>query len=184
MLIKSFEGIGIPPRYGFKRLLFSPAANALVVQVQSADTNWRPERLFFRRTASDKYQPVGEPGALYSQEDPVVHASKPLLAYNCLEHKFSIDAQGKERHSGGWDSVRLFDLELGIETVPVSPKTIQLPPGIVRGWIASLVSFSESGLYVQAGLATDESNMEYVLAEIDFGMRRMVRVATLPAVFM
>ena len=118
------------------------------------------------------------------KKTPVVHASKPLLAYNCLEHKFSIDTQGKERHSGCWDSVRLFDLELGIETVPVSPKTIQLPPGIARGWIAGLVSFSESGLYVQAGLATDESNMEYVLAEIDLGMRRMVPVAKLPAVFM
>ncbi len=86
MLNRSFEEMGIPPGYGFKQLLFSPVANTVVVQTQSAGHNWRPERLYFRKAESDKYRNIGEPGDLTSQEFPFAHPSKPLLAYNSLQH--------------------------------------------------------------------------------------------------
>jgi hypothetical protein len=68
MFSRSFEEMGIPPGYGFKQLLFSRVANVLVAQMQSAGNKWRPERLFFRHSALDKYQQVGAPADFHSQE--------------------------------------------------------------------------------------------------------------------
>jgi hypothetical protein len=175
--------MGLPHGYGFKQLLFSPAANALVVQAQSAGRNWRPERLYFRRVESDKYQCVGRPDDLVSQDFPFVHPSKPLLAYNCMRHRFSMDAQGEERHGADWDSLKVFNLELAVEVDSINRDTLQLPPGIVRGWISTLVAFSDSGLFVQAGLSKDSSRMDYVVAELDLSRRILKPVADLPATF-
>jgi hypothetical protein len=100
---RSFQEMGLPPGYGFKQLLLSPVANALIVHAQSAGRNWRPERLYFRKLESEQYQPVGQPGDLTSQDHPFVHPAKPLLAYNSMKHRFSVDADGKERHSADWD---------------------------------------------------------------------------------
>jgi len=133
MFNRSFQEMGIPSGYGFKQLLFSPAANALVAQTQSAGHNWRPERLYFRYAASDKYRNIGEPGDLTSQEFPFLHSSKPLLAYNSMQHRFTVDAQGEERHSGDWDSLKLFNLESGVEIDSINQDTLRLPPGVVRG---------------------------------------------------
>src|SRR3979411_3301662 len=115
MFNRSFEEMGIPSGYGFKQLLFSPVANALVVQTQSTGHNWRPERLSFRPGATDKYRTIGEPGDLISQEFPFIHSSKPLLAYNSMQPRLPLGAQGEEQHSGDWDSLKLFNLESGAE---------------------------------------------------------------------
>ncbi len=184
MFNRSFEEMGIPSGYGFKQLLFSPVANALVVQTQSAGHNWRPERLYFRPVTSDKYQNIGEPGDLISQEFPFVHASKPLLAYNSMHHRFTLDAQGEERHSGDWDSMKLFNLESGVEIDSINQDTLNLPPGVVRGWISRLVAFCDAGLFVQAGLSKDGSRMDYVIAEVDLAQRALKPVVVLPAAFM
>jgi len=175
--------MGIPSGYGFKQLLFSPVANTVVVQAQSAGNNWRPERLYFRHAASDKYRSIGEPGDLASQEFPFVHSSKPLLAYNSMQHRFILDAQGEKRHCGDWDSVKLFNLQLGAEVDSIGPDTLHLPPGIVRGWISKLVGFGDSGLFVQAGLSKDASRMDYVVAEVDLETRTLKPVVVLPATF-
>jgi hypothetical protein len=180
---RSFQEMGLPPGYGLKQLLFSPAANALGVQAQSAGLNWRPERLYFRYVESDKYQCVGQPADLTSQDFPFVHPSKPLLAYNSMQHRFTVDAQGEERHSGDWDSLRLFDLKLGAEVDSINQDTLHLPTGVVRGWISSLVSFGDSGLFVQAGLSKDGSRMDYVVAEVDLAQRILKPVVALPATF-
>ena len=95
MFPTTFQDMGIPIGYAFKQLLFSPIANILVLQTCAAEDNWRPERLYFRQTVWDKYRLVGSPGDLVSQESPFVHPSKPLLAYNSLQHEFSLDAEGQ-----------------------------------------------------------------------------------------
>jgi len=78
---RSIQEMGIPSGYAFKQLLFSPVAGALVVQTQTAEKNWRPERLYFRHIDADKYRPIGQPGDLVSQDYPFLHPSKPLVAY-------------------------------------------------------------------------------------------------------
>ena len=176
--------MGIPPGYGFRQLLFSPVTSVLVVRAQSSGINWRPERLYFRHIELDKYNAVGQPTDLISQDFPFVHPSKPLLAYNCLEHRFSVDATGEERHSGDWDSLNLYDLEQGVEVDSINQKTLILPPGIVRGWIAEIVAFSDSGLFVKAGLSKESSNrMDYVVAELDMSRRVLKPIVALPATF-
>src|SRR6266850_6329957 len=123
MFNKSFEEMGIPPGYGFRQLLFSPVVNTVIVQMQSASRNWRPERLCFRQAGSDKYRSIGAPGDLISQEFPFVHPSKPLLAYNSNQHRFRVDDQGEERHSGNWDSLNIFNLESGVEVASINQGT-------------------------------------------------------------
>ena len=181
---KSFQEMGIPPGYGFKLSLFSPIANTIIVQTRSAANNWRPERLYFRHIEADNYRPISQPDALVSQEYPFVHPSKPLVAYNCLKHRFSVDSQGEERHGADWDSLNLFNLETESEVVQINQHTLNLPPGIVNGWISELVSFTDRGLFVTAGLSKDGTSMDYVIAELDIVKHILKPIAALPAAFM
>ena len=183
MLNRSFQEMGIPPGYGFKQLLFSPAASALVVQAQSVGKHWRPERLYFRHIESDEYKSVGQPADLISQDYPFVHPSKPLLVYNSKKHRFSVDAQGEERHGADWDSLNLYNLESGMEVESINRETLKLPPGIVRGWISTIVAFSDSRLFVQAGLSKEGSRMDYVVAELDMEQHVLKPIVALPATF-
>lgn len=183
MLHKSFEEMGIPSGYGFKQLFFSPVANALVLQTCSASEGWRPERLYFRHTDSEEYRLVGIPDDLASQESPFVHPSKPLLAYVSVQHAFSLDADGRERHSGRWDSLHVVGLENVAEVHSVNEQTLRLPNGINRGWICEIVAFGDSGLFVKAALSKHESSFEYFIAELD-ALQGLRPIAALSAVFM
>jgi hypothetical protein len=180
----SFQGMGIPPGYGFKKLLFSPVANVLVVHAQSAANNWRPERLYFRHASQETYRLICEPGDLHSQECPVVHPSKPLLAYNLMEHRFAIDAKGEELHSAEWGSIRVFNLETGTEVASVCQRTLQWPAGTARGWISEIVQFCELGLFVCAGLSTNPARMDYFVASLDLGGCTLKPIVPLRGVFM
>jgi hypothetical protein len=66
----------------------------------------------------------------------------------------------------------------------INPETLTLPPGIVRGWISTLVGFTDSGLLVQAGLSKESSRMDYVVAEVDLSEPVLKPMAALPATFM
>lgn len=156
------------------------------MQAQSAERNWRPERLYFRHIESDQYKPIGEPSDLVSQDDPFVHPSKPLVAYNSLKHRFSLDAQGKERHSADWECLTVYNLESGMELDSIDPDTLRLPTGIARGWISGLVAFTDMGLFVQAGLSKSKEggSMDYAVAELDLSGHVLKPIAPLPATFM
>jgi hypothetical protein len=171
MFHKSFVDLGISPGYGFKQLLFCPSANALVVQAQSATSSWRPDRLYFRQVTAERYDPVGT-DYLFSQEDPVLAPSRPVLAYRANVHSFALDAAGVERHSAKWDSIRVFDLHARAETCVVSARTIQFPDGVTNGWISGLLAFAENEngdvLHVVAGLSRNgDQSMDYYLSELN-----------------
>jgi len=176
MLHKTFSEMGIPPGYGFKKFQHSPIAHALVVQTQSSGHNWRPERLYFRKVEAPTYQSVGAVDDLVSQEFPFVHPSEPLLAYNCMVHKFPIDEHGQERHSGDWDSLRIFNLENGSDVDSIGPGSLKLPDGTSRGWIAGIVTFDSFGLYVTVGLSQkDAMTMDYFVAKLELKQRTLDR---------
>jgi hypothetical protein len=181
-LPKSFEEMGISPGYGFKQLLFSVVANALVVQTCSANETWRPERLYFRHTDWDKYQLVGIPDDFVSQESPFIHSSKPSLAYVSVRHKFSLDEEGRKSHTGSWESLHVVSLESGAEVHSVREETLRLPDGTKRGWICEIVAFGDSGLFVKAALSEDEKSFEYFVAQLD-SMQTLKPIVTLPATF-
>jgi hypothetical protein len=183
MLSTSFEEMGIPVGYGFQQLLFSPVANALVLQASSATDNWRPERLFFRQLADRRYRTIGNPDDLISQESPFLHSSKPLLAYVSMKHGFLLDDEGKERHHSNWRGIHIINLENGSETQSVNDASIKLPVGIKQGWICEIASFGDSGLFVKAALSKNEALVEYFIAELD-AARNVKPIASLPAVFM
>ena len=61
--------------------------------------------------------------------------------------------------------------------------TLRLPTGIVRGWISTLVAFTDMGLFVQAGLSKDASRMDYVVAELDLSEHVLKPIVSLPATF-
>ena len=183
MFPTTFQDMGIPIGYAFKRLLFSPIANVLVLQACPAEDNWRPERLYFRQTVWDKYRLVDNPSDLVSQESPFVHPSKPFLAYNSLQHEFSLDADGQEQHHGEWHSLQIFNLESGSVSRSVTPDTLRLPAGYTRGWICEIVAFGDSGLFVKVGLAKNESSFGYFIAELD-PEQNLRPLFELPAVFM
>ena len=165
MFSKSFEEMGIPQGYGFKQLLFSPVANALVLQTCSAMDNWRPERLFYWHLAWDRYRIIADPDHLISQESPFLHSSKPLLVYVSAQHQFSLDEEGREFHSGNWHGLHIVNLESGSETQLVSEESTTLPSGTERGWICEIVSFGDSGLFAKAAFSKNATAVEYFVAE-------------------
>jgi hypothetical protein len=66
----------------------------------------------------------------------------------------------------------------------INRETLTLPPGIERGWISGIVAFSDSGLFVKAGLSKEgSSRMDYVVAELDLSRHALTPIATLPATF-
>ena len=85
-----------------------------------------------------------------------------------------MDAQGEEQHSADWDSLRLFDLELGVEIDSINEDNLHLPTGVVRGWISDIVAFGDSGLFVKAGLSKDSSRIV---------QRSLKPIVALPAAF-
>jgi len=183
MFPTSFEEMGIPAEYAFKQLLFSPIANALVLQTCSARENWRPERLYFRHSDWDKYKAVGNHADLISQDSPFVHTSKPLLAYNSMQHKFSLDAEGKEFHSGNWHSLEVVSLESGATVRLTTEDTLQLPSGFTLGWICDILAFGDAGLFVKAALSKSGTSYGYFVAELD-AAQVLKPIVELPAVFM
>ena len=184
MFSKAFTDADIPPGYGFKQLLFSPIAKALVVQVESVGPSWRPERLYYRHNDSEKYQLLGDPHYLSSQESPVIHQSGTLLAYNSLRHKFSVNSEGEELHSGNWDALKIFDLERGVEVHSIDRETLKLPAGVTRGWMTGVVAYGDSGIFVTVSLSNDGLKMDHFVAELDLVERTLAQIVLLPAVFM
>ena len=178
-----FEDMGIPPGYGVKQLLFSPAANVLVLQIHSAGEAWRPERLYFRGIGSDKYSPIGAPSLLVSQERPCIHSSKPLVAFNQMQHKFSLNAAGEELHSGDWHSLEVVSLETGLPVRTVRPDTLRLPSEFRHGWIYDVVAFGDHGLFVNAGLSYNMKAFVYFIAQLDES-GELKPLVELPAVFL
>ena len=179
----SFEHVGIPIGYGFKQLLFSPVANTLVLQTCSASDSWRPERLYFRHTDWEQYRPIEVANDLVSQESPFIHPSKPLLAFVSVQHQFGVDGEGRELHSGNWDSLQIVNITTGTELQSVNEANLQLPVGTKRGWICEIVAFGDSGLFVKAALSKSERSFEYFIAELDTSMA-LKTLAALPGIFM
>ncbi len=184
---KSFEDVGIPPEYAFKRLLFCAPADTLVVQTRTRTRQWRPERLLYRHTRSQRYVPVGRPGEMVSQDDPVVSPSSTLLAYNTNVHKFEPDAEGIERHSADWECLRIFDLSAGVERQVIDKSMLSIPAGTTRGWISKLLSFAEpsDALHVVVALCDDpQGSVDYHVAALNVRTADLRLLALLPAVFM
>jgi len=105
-------------------------------------------------------------------------------AYNSLKHRFSVDATGEERHSADWHSLNLFDLNSGVVVDSINQETLTLPAGIVRGWVSTIVAFSEARLFVQAGLSKESSRMDYFIAEVGLSTHVLTPILALPATFM
>jgi hypothetical protein len=80
-------------------------------------------------------------------------------------------------------SLRIYDLKLGVEVDSVNRDSLNVPTGIVRSWISSIVAFSESALFVQAGISRDGSRTDYVIAELDLSGRSLKPIAELPGTF-
>ena len=64
-----------------------------------------------------------------------------------------------------------------------SQESIVILFAVVRGWIARLVAFCDSGLFVQSGLSNDGRRIDYVGAEVDLAKRLLKPILALPVVF-
>ena len=186
MFGKSFEEMGIPPGYGFKQLLFCPAADTLIVQTQSFP-NWRPERLYARSIGEERYEPIGVPADMISQEYPIVAHSHPLLAYNTLLNSFSLDSEGKELHAGQWQAIRIVDLKSRSESHVLDKETLHLPDRATEVWVERLLAFAEHAdvLHVVAAMKRSSSfTVERYVSELHLSSGLVRPLVNLPASFL
>ncbi len=186
MLHKTFEEMGIPAGYGFKQLLYCSIADTLIVQTQPVQ-GWRPERLYARKQQEERYAPIGLPGDLISQDDPVVCAGHPLLAYNTMSHSFRADAEGKELHGANWEAIRVVDLSTRQETHVVDRETLHLADPETEVWISQVLSFAQNAesLHVVAAFSRDKGlTTNYYVAELHLPTGLVRPIAQLPAAFL
>jgi hypothetical protein len=185
MLHKSFEEMGIPAGYAFRNLLYCASADVLIVQTQPLQ-GWRPDRLYTRPSGAERYEPIGTPDELISQDDPVVSCSRPLLVYNTMRHSFRPDEQGNERHSANWEAVRVFDLRSGREKHVVDRETLHLPDRNLDVWISRLLGFADSHecLHVVASFSRDKSAINYYVSELHLPTGLVRPLINLPATFL
>jgi hypothetical protein len=186
MLHKSFEEMGIPSGYGFRKLLYCASAGVLIVQTQPLQ-GWRPDRLLARSSSAERYEPIGTPDEVVSQDDPVVSCSHPLLAYNSMRHSFRLDEEGKELHAATWEAVRVLDLTGGRETHVVDRETLHLPDRTLDVWIVSLLGFADSHecLHIVAGFSREyPSNISHYVSELHLPSGLVRPLVNLPAAFL
>jgi len=183
---KNLQELGISPGYGFRKLLFCAQASILVVQAQPTG-GWRPDRLFARPVSGERYQPLGAPAEMVSQEDPVLSPSHPLLAYNTELHSFRLDEEGNEQHFGNWKAIRVLDLSTGSETHVVDRETLHLPDSETEVWVSRLLSFAERAETVHIVAAVrrrDAYTVDYYVSELHLSSSLIRPLAHLPAVFL
>ena len=185
MMHKSFEEMGVPAGYGFKNLLYCAAAETLIAQLQPLQ-GWRPERLYVRSNGSERYEPLGTPEEMVSQDDPIVLCSHPLLAYNNLRHSFSSNEEGEELHGGKWEAVRVFDLRSRTEKYLVDRETLHLPDRNLEVWVSSLLGFADHEcLHVVAAFCREfPYNINHYVSELHLPTGLVRPMVNLPATFL
>jgi Clp amino terminal domain, pathogenicity island component len=184
--IPEWQQQGIPKGYGFAQLLFNPPTGTLVVEVcHGTGKRFLPNRLFWRRKDSDRYEPLGQPEGNCSQESAVTSLAKPVLFFNSKR----ITQHEESRASGEWDSLYSVDLETLTVVRYASKETLSLPPPYNDCWVTRLLSISNDGgsLYLTIGMCenngTSRLNIAYHLAELDINTKRLRTVALLRATF-
>jgi hypothetical protein len=183
---KNFEEMGIPSGYGFRNLLYCVAADVLIVQTQPLQ-GWRPDRLYARPIGAERYEPIGSPDELVSQDDPVVSCAQPLLAYNTMRHSFRPDEEGNELHGANWEAIRVLDLRTRTEAHVIDQETLHLPDRNLEVWITSVLGFADSHecLHVVAGFSREyPANISHYVSELHLPTGLVRPIVNLPATFL
>lgn len=185
MQYKSFEEMGIPSGYAFRNLLYCSPADVLIAQAEPR-SGQGPNRLYYRPAGSDRYEPIGAPDELISQEDPTVLCSHPLLAYNTLRHSLQSGEAGNNWPGTNWDAVRLLDLRSMTEKHIVDHETLHLPDRNIDVWIARLLGFADSHecFHVVAGFSRDKATINYYVSELHLPTGLVRPIVNLPATFL
>lgn len=179
-----WSALGIPIGYAYPKLLYNPASETLIIQVEGAD-ELRPRRLLIKRKDAPKYEQVGSPDDMTSYEDPVVSMKQPLLAFNVQTW------QKIERGvSGDWKELLVFDLNTRTNVHSVKKGELVLPQGFSDAWICDLIALSDDGarLYIKgalcrAGKNGPRSRVNYFLAALDLVSKQIETLAELRGVF-
>jgi hypothetical protein len=185
-MFTTFQDLGIPPQYGFERLLYSPSAGTVVAQARWADRGFRPRLLFVRDVNEEHYTPVGMHEEMLDQGSPQVSLAKPWLAFITARFQIGKDASGEERIGGNPEDVKVFDLSLRSDVLTIPMGNLVLPSDMTDGWISSLLSFSESAdaLYAVAALSRNRrTTMEYYLSRLELTSSRVEIIALLRTPF-
>lgn len=175
---------GIPEGYAYPKLLYNPASEMLIIQVEGVD-ELRPKRLYMKHKDAPKYEQVGSPDDMTSYEDPVVSIEHPLLVFNVQTWQ-----KLEQGVAGDWKELQLLDLRTRTKVHSVKKGELILPQGFSEGWICDLIAVSYDGAsaYIKAALCRagksgPRSRVTYFLAVLDFASKRVETLSELRAVF-
>jgi len=154
---------GIPAGYMWKRLLYNPASESVVIEMARTDTGHLPmSRLFTRRKDAIVYEPIGNPSDDVSYECPVTCEKQPIVIFNSVKW-----AGG----GGSPDGVYSFNLKTKELTSCIAKDALVIAEPHLRSWILALVSLSDDArtLYLKVGIEKPVSGgglVEYYLASL------------------
>jgi len=161
---------GLPSGYTSHKLLYSNAAEMLILELRASSAFVLPTRLFTRHKSSEAYEQIGTPAEDVSYESPVTCESLPVVVFNSLK-------RGKT--GGDWEGVYAFNLNTRELVVCVSREQLQLSEAHGRLWILELVSLSEDArtLYGKIGvekIVSSATIVYYYLAKVDLSDQQVI----------
>jgi len=140
---------GIPAGYSCQQLLYNPASEMIVVEMNRRSGPRLPPtaRLFARHREAAAYEQIGDPADNVSYSTPVTCAERPIVIFNSIEWN-------KVSGAINWNGLYAFNLSTK-EIMPcVAKDTLVIPEPHLRSWIRALISLSDDGqtLYANVGV--------------------------------
>lgn len=175
-----WRSTGIPEGYSFSKMLFNPASETIVLELQASGETFR-RRLFMRHKDGDGFEQIGTPADDISYESPVSCEKHAVVVFNSLRYT--------KVGGGNWIGVYVFDLGKKELSTCISKETFVVPAPYSDGWIAKIVGLSDDSreAYVKVGLEMRHghgANMDYYVAKLQLPSGKLELIARLKDTFL
>lgn len=180
-MIAEWNEIGIPEGYGPRRLLYNPASETLIAELQSVGEEFMPNKIYVRHKDEHAYEPLVPLLPAVSSESAVTSFARPLLFY------ISRRIVKRERdYAGQWEGLYSFDISGSTCTRLPDLDPLSLPRPYPEAWINDLVGVSPDAaeLYFRvSAVSPGSTSVDHHLARMDLRSGKVDFIAALKGAF-
>jgi hypothetical protein len=162
---------GIPAGFVWRKLVYNPASEMLIVEMRGSQGPHRlATRLFMRHRNSEAYEQIGQPAEDVSYGSPVTCEKLPIVVFN----SFLWDKSG----NANWAGLHIFDLKTMELTDCLEEGKLAIPEPHLRTWVIELISLSDDGRKIYLNIAIEKGTstgaiVESHLASLDLDEKKI-----------
>ncbi len=186
---------GIPAGYSCLQLLYNPASETIIAEMNLRSGGVLGERLrmgraggppfppmirlFVRHKDAEAYEQIGDPADDVSYSSAVTCATHPIVIFNSM--KWDEASRGRNWHG-------LYSCNLNTKKLTLCVDGLVVTEPHLRSWIKSLVSLSDDGqsLYVIVGVekaVPDGAVVHYFLASLGLADKKLTLLCQLQDIY-